>query len=92
MSDELKNITLAIETSNSTASLLRAIRKIRKVSILEVSNKTGINRNTIGRIESGDSINSARLETLCSIARALKCDLRIELRPYELFTDKDGER
>ena len=74
----------------NTASLLKAVRKSRKMSILEVSEKSGVNRNTIREIENGNAINKARLNTLCSIAKALKCDLRIELKPYEMFTQEGG--
>jgi len=85
---EVESILLAIASESSTASLLKAIRKIRKMSISDVAKISGVNRNTIGSIENGDTIMTARLETLCSIARALKCDLRIELVPYENFTQK----
>ena len=83
---EMGDILLAIASENNTASLIKAIRKIRKLSMSDVSEISGVNRNTIGSIESGDTIMTARLETLCAIARALKCDLRIELVPYEKFT------
>jgi len=87
---EMSNILLAIASETSTASLLKAVRKSRKMSVLEVSEKSGVSRNTIREIENGNAINKARLNTLCSIARALKCDLRIELRPYEMFTQEGG--
>lgn len=83
---EVESIILAIASESSTASLLKAVRKIRKMSISDVAKISGVNRNTIGSIENGDTIMTARLETLCAIARALKCDLRIELVPYENFT------
>lgn len=79
-----------IASETNTASLLKAVRKSRKMSILEVSEKSGVNRNTIREIENGNAINKARLNTLCSIAKALKCDLRIELKPYEMFTQEGG--
>ena len=88
---EMDNILLAIASETNTASLLKAVRKSRKMSVLEVSEKSGVNRNTIREIEKGNAINKARLNTLCSIAKALKCDLRIELKPYEMFTE-GGER
>ena len=87
---EVESILLAIASESNTASLLKAIRKIRKMSISDVAKISGVNRNTIGSIENGDTIMTARLETLCAIARALKCDLRIELRPYEMFTQEGG--
>ncbi len=85
---EVESILLAIASEGNTASLLKAIRKIRKMSISDVAKISGVNRNTIGSIENGDTIMTARLETLCAIARALKCDLRIELVPYENFTQE----
>lgn len=88
---EMSNILLAIASETNTASLLKAVRKSRKMSVLEVSEKSGVNRNTIREIENGNAINKASLNTLCSIAKALKCDLRIELKPYEMFTE-GGER
>ena len=87
---EMDNILLAIASENSTASLIKAIRKIRDLSLSEVSEISGVNRNTVRSIENGDTIMTARLETLCAIARALKCDLRIELVPYEKFTQTAG--
>ena len=87
---EMSNILLAIASETNTASLLKAVRKSRKMSILEVSEKSGVNRNTIREIENGNAINKARLNTLCSIAKALKCELRIELKPYEMFTQEGG--
>jgi len=85
---EVESILLAIASESNTASLLKAIRKIRKMSISDVAKISGVNRNTIGSIENGDTIMKARLDTLCAIARALKCDLRIELVPYENFTQE----
>ena len=85
---EMGDILLAIASENSTASLIKAIRKIRNLSLSEVSEISGVNRNTVRSIENGDTIMTARLETLCAIARALKCDLRIELVPYEKFTQE----
>ena len=85
---EMEDILLAIASENNTASLIKAIRKIRKLSQSEVSEISGVNRNTVRSIENGDTIMTARLETLCAIARALKCDLRIELVPYEKFTQE----
>jgi DNA-binding XRE family transcriptional regulator len=85
---EMGNILLAIASENSTASLFKAIRKIRKLSMSDVSEISGVNRNTIGSIENGNTIMTARLKTLCAISRALKCDLRIELVPYEKFTQE----
>ena len=85
---EMGDILLAIASENNTASLIKAIRKIRKLSMSDVSEISGVNRNTIGSIENGDTIMTARLETLCAIARALRCDLRIELVPYEKFTQE----
>ena len=87
---EMSNILLAIASETNTASLLKAVRKSRKMSVLEVSEKSGVNRNTIREIENGNTINKARLNTLCSIAKALKCELRIELKPYEMITQEGG--
>ena len=72
----------------STAELLREVRKSRKITILEIAKKTGINRNTISGILSGNLINNARLSTILKISHALKCDLRIELKPFESITYK----
>jgi len=80
------NILLAKETSLSTCELLKKIRKLRKLSILEVAEKSGINRNTISAIESGESINRASITTLSSIAHAIGCDLKIDLIPFETIT------
>lgn len=82
----MAEILIATAEAQSAASLLKAVRKIRGMTILQVAEMSGVNRNTIGEIENGNAINAARLNTLCSIARALKCDLRIELVPYEKFT------
>ncbi len=82
----LDNILLAKETSLSTCELLKKIRKLRKLSILEVAEKSGINRNTISAIESGESINRASITTLSSIAHAIGCDLKIDLIPFETIT------
>jgi DNA-binding XRE family transcriptional regulator len=82
----LDKILLAKETSLSTCELLKKIRKLRKLSILEVAEKSGINRNTISSIESGESINRASVTTLSSIAHAIGCDLRIDLVPFESIT------
>lgn len=82
----LDKILLAKYSVNSTAKLLREIRKIRKMSMLEVAEKSGINRNTISAIECGESINRASVSTLSSIAHALGCDLRIDLIPFETIT------
>lgn len=84
----MSDIILAIATSDSTAELLKHVRKIRKLSILEVSEKSGVNRNTIGQIENGNAICRASITTLSKIAHALGCDLRIELVPFEKITKK----
>jgi len=85
----MSDIMLAQCSSDSVAQLLKAVRKIRKMTILDVSEKSGINRNTIGQIENGNAINQARLETLSKIAHAIGCDLRIELIPFEKITKKE---
>lgn len=82
------DILLAQCTANSTAELLKSVRKIRKLTILEVAEKSGINRNTVSAIESGESINRASVATLSSIAHAIGCDLRIKLVPFENITKK----
>jgi DNA-binding XRE family transcriptional regulator len=82
----ISDIELAKETSLSTCEFMRKIRKIRKLSILEVAEKSGINRNTISEIENGNAINKASVTTLSSIAHAIGCDLRIELIPFEKIT------
>jgi len=82
----MDKIFLAIATADSTAQLLRQVRKIRGLSIIELSGISGIHRNTISGIENGDGIMSARLSTLCKITHALNCDLRIELKPFETIT------
>lgn len=82
----MDKISLAKETSLSTSELLKSIRKIRGLSILDVSEKSGINRNTISAIESGESINRASVTTLSSIAHAIGCDFKIELVPFENIT------
>ena len=82
----MSDILLAQASSDSVCELLKSIRKIRKMTILEVAEKSGINRNTIGNIESGNAINQASLATLSKIAHAINCDLRIELIPFEKFT------
>ena len=82
----MSDILLAQASSDSVCELLKSIRKIRKMTILEVAEKSGINRNTIGNIESGNAINQASLATLSKIAHAMNCDLRIELIPFEKFT------
>ena len=86
---KMSEILLAIAQSNSAADLFKAVRKARGLSILEVSKISGIHRNTIGRIENGNTINSATLSTLASIAHAINCDLRIELVPFEKFTQDE---
>jgi len=83
-----RDILLAVASSDSTAELLREVRKSRKITILEIAKKTGINRNTISGILSGNLINNARLSTISKISHALKCDLRIELKPFESITYK----
>jgi DNA-binding XRE family transcriptional regulator len=82
----ISDIELAKVTSSATCVFMRKIRKIRKMSILDVAEKSGINRNTISEIESGNSINSASVTTLSRIAHAIGCDLRIELIPFEKIT------
>lgn len=53
---------------------LQEIRQLRGLSQNELSEATGINIRTIQHYESGyRSIDSAHLETLCSLAMALKC-------------------
>ena len=84
----MSDILLARASSDSVCQLLKAIRKIRKMTILEVAEKSGINRNTIGQIENGNAINQASLATLSKIAHALNCDLRIELKPFEMITQE----
>lgn len=82
----MSDILLAQCSSDSVSELLREVRKIRKLTILEVSEKSGINRNTISAIEKGNAINRSSLTTLSKIAHAINCDLRIELIPFERFT------
>ena len=86
-----REILLAIASSDSTAELLREVRKARKITILEIAKKTGINRNTISGILNGNLINNARLSTISKISHALNCDLRIELKPFESITYKPPE-
>ncbi len=86
-----RDILLAVASSDSTAELLREVRKARKITILEIAKKTGINRNTISGILNGNLINNARLSTISKISHALNCDLRIELKPFESITYKPPE-
>jgi DNA-binding Xre family transcriptional regulator len=68
------------------AELLRVVQKIRKITYLDLSERTGLHRNTISYIFSGERINSARLNDLAKIAHAMDCDLRIELIPLKNVT------
>jgi len=86
-----RDILLAVASSDSTAELLREVRKARKITILEIAKKTGINRNTISGILNGNLINNARLSTISKISHALNCDLRIELKPFESITYEPPE-
>ena len=61
-------------------------QKIRKITYLDLSERTGLHRNTISYIFSGERINSARLNDLAKIAHAMDCDLRIELIPLKNVT------
>jgi len=83
------DILLAQCSSDSVAQLLKAVRKIRNMTILGVSEKSGINRNTIGQIENGNAINQSSITTLSKIAHAIGCDLRIELVPFEKTTKNE---
>jgi transcriptional regulator with XRE-family HTH domain len=55
----------------SLSEHLYILRRRQKMTILELSAKSGINRNTIAAIESGDGIMDVKLETLISLAKAL---------------------
>ena len=83
----LQKVKIELETSNSTAETFRSVRRARGLSILEVADRSGINRNTIGQIENGNAINQATLSTLSSIAHAIECDLRIVFKPFEEFSE-----
>jgi transcriptional regulator with XRE-family HTH domain len=68
---------------NEKFQLMRKRRKITKVLLADLS---GINRNTIAGIEEGDVL-SATLGTLMTIAKALQCEVIVDLKPFEDFRD-----
>jgi len=86
-------ITITIETTEDlhkpgqniplTGETLRARRKDIGLTILGMAEKTELHRNTIGPLESGDGLNDMKLSNINKIAKALECDLIIELRPFE---------
>ncbi len=61
---------------------IRFLRRSKKMTLLELSEKTGINRNTLGQIENGDAILTTSLNNLKSIAEALDCKVRVSIIGY----------
>lgn len=60
-------------------------RREKKMTIVELSKKTGVSRNTISEIE-----NSKARPTICTLAaigNALECELDVTLMPWESFVD-----
>lgn len=88
---ELDSVQLAIAAAGSTAELLRNVRKARGLTILQVSEKTGLHRNYISSIERGDKINSASIMAIAKIVHAIGCDLRISFKPFEEITQKSND-
>jgi transcriptional regulator with XRE-family HTH domain len=72
----------------SLAEQFHLARRARGLTIVELAEKSGINRNTISAIESGEGILSARLDTLLALANALQNWLNTGLAPYENMMDK----
>lgn len=72
----------------SLAEQFHLARRVRGLTIVELAEKSGINRNTISAIESGEGILSARLDTLLALANALQNWLNTGLAPYENMMDK----
>ena len=64
-----------IETRIRIGSRLAEIRKSKSVSMLELTEKTGLKRSTIWRVETGKF--PATLDTLSKIAEALGCKIEV---------------
>jgi transcriptional regulator with XRE-family HTH domain len=56
---------------------LKTLRRRAALSQKSIADMTGLSANTIGKIEAGDM---QRLDHLILFAKALGCELRVELR------------
>lgn len=57
---------------------LRTIRRMKKMSQLDLSKRTGLNRSYISQVESG--VNNPSLKTIVSWSRALGCEIDIIIK------------
>jgi transcriptional regulator with XRE-family HTH domain len=73
----------------SLAEKFHLSRRARGLTIIELAKRSGINRNTIAAIESGEGILSAKIDTLLALALALGYRLDTGLTPYENIMDKN---
>jgi len=60
--------------------LLKEVRKSQKMTILKLSELTGIGRNTISFIENGNC--NPRLNTLKLICKELDIDIKLVINEY----------
>ncbi len=65
------------------------LRRRRKMSILDLAEKSGVNRNTISQLENGESAN-VTIETLKSIYAAMGHRIYFSILPIE-ETDMQNE-
>jgi len=57
---------------------LRAIRRMKKVSQLDLSRRTGLNRSYISQVENG--VNNPSLKAIVSWSKALGCEIDIIIK------------
>lgn len=65
---------------DSLADQFFVLRHKHRFTVLELSKRAGVHRNTITRVEAG-KFDSANVSTLQAIANALDCEVELSLKP-----------
>lgn len=72
-------VPMTIRSNEHLASAIKRIRKLHKLSQIELSKKTGLTQATISRIENANK--KVEIRTLFLILAALGVDIQITPRP-----------
>ena len=72
----------------SIGQIIHNRRREKKMSITELSKKSGVSRNSISLLENNEG--NPTIDTLFFVAKGLECELDVRFRGWETFIDDNG--
>jgi transcriptional regulator with XRE-family HTH domain len=70
---EMRSYRHAGRAKNPTNGLLRAVRQVLRIPVMEIAEKMGVNRSTVFQLEAREPRNTIRLDSLSRVADAMGC-------------------